>query len=95
MAVIQAAQLQIVPSFYIYMEAGQRTVKISDFGLNPSEEASGEEGVYLNTVMGRLPMRWMAIESITDGQFTTASDVWAFGVTLWEIATIGKRHNQL
>ena len=51
--------------------------------------------MYLNTMTGRLPIRWMAIESIADGRFTTASDVWAFGITLWEIVTIGNKNNWL
>ena len=78
------------------MEAGHKTVRISDFSLSPSEgKGGGEEDVYLNTMTGRLPVRWMAIESITDGEFTTVSDVWAFGITLWEIVTIGNTNNWL
>ncbi|XP_006824806.1 tyrosine-protein kinase receptor Tie-1-like, partial [Saccoglossus kowalevskii] len=38
---------------------------------------------------GRLPVRWMAPESILDGVYTNKSDVWSCGIVLWEIETLG------
>ena len=53
-----------------------------------SRQVVGDD-VYVKTGKGRLPWKWMAIESILNREFTTASDVWAYGITLWEIATLG------
>ncbi len=71
----------------VYLD-GQNTVKISDFGLS-----HGQEGAYARTLTARLPLRWMAIEAVMDSRFSTSSDVWAFGITLWEIVTLGRLIN--
>ena len=63
-----------------------KNLKISDFGM--SRYLTADE-VYINTSHGLLPLRWMSVESLFHREFTSASDVWAFGVVLWEICTLG------
>ncbi|XP_038061347.1 tyrosine-protein kinase ABL1-like [Patiria miniata] len=59
------------------------TAKVSDFGLSRGED------IYVQTSKRRVPVRWLAIESIRYKRYTTKSDVWSFGILLWEITTIG------
>lgn len=65
----------------------EKNLKISDFGLS---RVVLHDMVYKLTNHGRLPLRWMALESIFQRKFTTSSDVWSYGVVLWEICTMGK-----
>ncbi|XP_078480098.1 insulin-like growth factor 1 receptor isoform X1 [Lampetra fluviatilis] len=66
------------------MVAEDFTVKIGDFGMTRDIY---ETDYYRKGGKGLLPVRWMSPESLKDGVFTTHSDVWSFGVVLWEIAT--------
>ncbi|KHJ44043.1 Yip1 domain protein, partial [Trichuris suis] len=66
----------------ILVSDGGKTVKVSDFGLSRSG------AIYLQMVGGRLPVRWMAPESIFVRMFSNKSDVWSFGIVLWEIVTV-------
>ncbi|XP_077700828.1 ephrin type-A receptor 10 isoform X1 [Canis aureus] len=61
--------------------------KISGFGRGPRDRA---EAVY-TTMSGRSPALWAAPETLQFGHFSSASDVWSFGVVMWEVMAFGER----
>ncbi|XP_071806621.1 uncharacterized protein [Asterias amurensis] len=66
--------------------------KVADFGL--ARDVMNVR-IYQRESEGVLPMRWMALESLLDDVYTTESDVWSFGILLWEIVTLGARPYRL
>uniref|UniRef100_A0A671PC63 receptor protein-tyrosine kinase n=1 Tax=Sinocyclocheilus anshuiensis TaxID=1608454 RepID=A0A671PC63_9TELE len=63
--------------------------KVSDFGMSRVLEDE-PEGAY-TTRGGKIPIRWTAPEAITYRKFTLASDVWSYGIAMWEVMSYGER----
>ena len=62
-------------------------VKICDFGLAKTVYGNYD---YQKSSKSPLPVKWMAIESIRDFIFSTQSDIWSFGIVLWELFTFAE-----
>ncbi|XP_077870198.1 tyrosine-protein kinase receptor Tie-1-like [Saccoglossus kowalevskii] len=60
--------------------------KVTDLGLSTAVMSLAE---FELVTRGRLPVRWMALESLLDCFYTTKSDTWSFGIVLWEIFSFG------
>ncbi|XP_034441565.1 ephrin type-A receptor 2a [Hippoglossus hippoglossus] len=82
---------------YVHRDLAARNVlvnsnlecKVSDFGLSRVLEDDAE-GTY-TTRGGKIPIRWTAPEAIAFRKFTSASDVWSFGIVMWEVMAFGER----
>ncbi|KAF6032809.1 hypothetical protein EB796_008854 [Bugula neritina] len=83
---------------YIHRDLAARNIlvnedlvcKVADFGLSREVEYDTSEGAY-TTRGGKIPVRWTAPEAIAFRKFTSASDVWSFGVLMWEVISYGER----
>ncbi|XP_023279570.1 tyrosine-protein kinase receptor TYRO3-like [Seriola lalandi dorsalis] len=62
-------------------------VSVADFGLSKKIYSSN---YYRQKVAVRVPIKWLAMESLSESVYTTKSDVWSFGVTMWEIVSRGR-----
>nr|XP_019954237.1 PREDICTED: tyrosine-protein kinase Fes/Fps-like [Paralichthys olivaceus] len=81
-------------SFFVFRDlaarnclvADQNVVKISDFGMSRQQD----DGVYsAEGGLRQIPVKWTAPEALNYGRYTTESDVWSFGVLLWEAFSMG------
>ncbi|XP_029318526.1 LOW QUALITY PROTEIN: ephrin type-A receptor 7 [Cottoperca gobio] len=82
---------------YIHRDLAARNIlvnsnlvcKVSDFGLSRVID-DDPEAVY-TTTGGKIPVRWTAPEAIQYRKFTSASDVWSYGIVMWEVMSYGER----
>jgi serine/threonine protein kinase len=65
---------------------GEYFIKIADFGLRCKMEKE-----YYRGEDQQLPIRWTAPEALEFSKFTHKSDVWSFGIMLWELFSLGRR----
>uniref|UniRef100_H3A9X5 receptor protein-tyrosine kinase n=1 Tax=Latimeria chalumnae TaxID=7897 RepID=H3A9X5_LATCH len=65
--------------------------KVSDFGLSRFLEDTASNPTYTGALGGKIPIRWTAPEAIQYRKFTSSSDVWSYGIVMWEVMSYGER----
>ncbi|KAF7231755.1 ephrin type-B receptor 4b isoform X2 [Nothobranchius furzeri] len=65
--------------------------KVSDFGLSRFLRENSSDPTYTSSLGGKIPIRWTAPEAIAYRKFTSASDVWSYGIVMWEVMSYGER----
>ncbi|KAK1801788.1 hypothetical protein P4O66_022431 [Electrophorus voltai] len=65
--------------------------KVSDFGLSRFLEDDASDPTYTSALGGKIPIRWTAPEAIQYRKFTSSSDVWSYGIVMWEVMSYGER----
>ncbi|XP_062836704.1 ephrin type-A receptor 7 isoform X3 [Anolis carolinensis] len=94
---IAAGMRYLADMGYVHRDLAARNIlvnsnlvcKVSDFGLSRIIE-DDPEAVY-TTTGGKIPVRWTAPEAIQYRKFTSASDVWSYGIVMWEVMSYGER----
>uniref|UniRef100_A0A8C4X1Y2 receptor protein-tyrosine kinase n=1 Tax=Eptatretus burgeri TaxID=7764 RepID=A0A8C4X1Y2_EPTBU len=96
---IAAGMKYLADMSYVHRDLAARNIlvnsnlvcKVSDFGLSRFLEEDTSDPTYTSAMGGKIPIRWTAPEAIQYRKFTTASDVWSYGIVMWEVMSYGER----
>ncbi|XP_051895605.1 ephrin type-B receptor 2 [Pristis pectinata] len=96
---IAAGMKYLADMSYVHRDLAARNIlvnsnlvcKVSDFGLSRFLEDDTSDPTYTSALGGKIPIRWTAPEAIQYRKFTSASDVWSYGIVMWEVMSYGER----